>query len=48
LTAYREVDFEHRGLERFGDAAARLLDATGTGWAQILESDQRAALSEAG
>ena len=32
------VDFEHRGLERFGEAAKRLLGEMDTGWGQILES----------
>jgi len=35
------VDFEHRGLERFGAAADRLHKAMGEGWGQILESFAR-------
>ena len=41
------VDFEHRNLERFGEAAERLLRDMDTGWGQILESYQRTAVSEA-
>jgi uncharacterized protein YndB with AHSA1/START domain len=37
------VDFEHRDLERFGEAAERLRDAMGRGWGQILESYQQTA-----
>ena len=37
------VDFEHRDLERFGDAAERLRRAMGEGWGQILESYARSA-----
>jgi uncharacterized protein YndB with AHSA1/START domain len=37
------MDFEHRNIERFGDAAERLRKAMDTGWGQILESYERAA-----
>src|SRR4029077_13791729 len=37
------VDFEHRDLERFGEAAERLRRDMGTGWGQILDSFARAA-----
>jgi len=40
------VDFEHRNLERFGEAAERLRGQMGTGWGQILESFMNAAKSE--
>jgi hypothetical protein len=36
------MDFEHRNIERFGDAAERLRKAMDTGWGQILESYERA------
>ena len=42
-----QVDFEHRNLERFGEAAERLQGAMGTGWGQILESYKRTAVAEA-
>ena len=32
------VDFEHRNLERFGEAAERLQGAMDAGWGQILDS----------
>jgi len=32
------VDFEHRHLERFGDAAERLRTAMGSGWGEILDN----------
>jgi uncharacterized protein YndB with AHSA1/START domain len=32
------VDFEHRNIERFGDAAERLRGLMDTGWGQILAS----------
>ena len=32
------VDFEHRNIERFGDAAERLRGLMDTGWGQILVS----------
>jgi len=41
------VDFEHRNLERFGEAAERLRGAMGTGWGQILESYRHTAVAEA-
>ena len=41
------VDFEHRDLERFGEAAERLRGAMDTGWGQILESYKRTAIAEA-
>jgi uncharacterized protein YndB with AHSA1/START domain len=41
------VDFEHRNLERFGEAAERLRGEMGTGWGQILESYKRTAMAEA-
>lgn len=37
------VDFEHRRLERFGEAAERLQHEMGAGWGQILESYVRTA-----
>ena len=37
------VDFEHRNIERFGDAAERLRRDMDTGWGQILESYRRTA-----
>ncbi len=37
------VDFEHRDLERFGDAAERLFGMMGEGWAGILECFTRTA-----
>ena len=37
------VDFEHRNLERFGEAAERLRGAMAQGWGQILESFVRTA-----
>src|SRR5437763_1315808 len=40
------VDFEHRNLERFGEAAERLRGAMGTGWEQILESYRHTAVAE--
>jgi len=36
------VDFEHRNLERFGAAAARLRTLMGDGWAGILDAFARA------
>jgi len=39
------VDFEHRNLERFGEAAERLRGEMGRGWGQILESYARTATS---
>jgi len=41
------VDFEHRNLERFGDAAERLRGAMGEGWGQILDSYLHTAASAA-
>ncbi|HLY36897.1 MAG TPA: SRPBCC family protein [Candidatus Binatia bacterium] len=41
------VDFEHRNLERFGDAAERLRGLMGDGWGQILDSYVRAAAEQA-
>ena len=41
------VDFEHRNLERFGEAAERLRGEMGSGWEQILESYRRTAIAEA-
>ena len=41
------VDFEHRNLERFGEAAERLKGAMGQGWGQILDSYVRAAVAAA-
>ncbi len=41
------VDFEHRNLERFGDAAERLRGLMGDGWGQILESYVRTAAEQA-
>ncbi len=41
------VDFEHRNLERFGEAAEQLRGAMDTGWGQILESYRRTAVAEA-
>jgi len=41
------VDFEHRNLERFGDAAEQLRGSMDTGWGQILESYRRTAVAEA-
>ena len=37
------VDFEHRHLERFGDAAERLRGGMDTGWGEILASYTRVA-----
>ena len=37
------VDFEHRNLDRFGAAAARLRTMMGEGWGGILDSYARAA-----
>jgi uncharacterized protein YndB with AHSA1/START domain len=37
------VDFEHRNIERFGDAAERLRGLMDTGWGQILASYEHAA-----
>ena len=37
------VDFEHRNLERFGEAAERLRGEMARGWGQILESFVRTA-----
>ena len=41
------VDFEHRNLERFGEAAERLRGLMGDGWGQILESYKQTAVAEA-
>jgi uncharacterized protein YndB with AHSA1/START domain len=41
------VDFEHRDLERFGEAAERLRGEMGSGWGQILESYKQTAIAEA-
>jgi uncharacterized protein YndB with AHSA1/START domain len=41
------VDFEHRNLERFGEAAERLRRDMGTGWGQILDSYVRTAVAQA-
>jgi len=41
------VDFEHRNLERFGEAAERLRGLMGDGWGQILESYKLTAVAEA-
>ena len=41
------VDFEHRNLERFGEAAERLKGEMGRGWGQILDSYVRAAVAAA-
>jgi len=41
------VDFEHRNIERFGEAAERLRGGMDTGWGQILESYVRSAVAEA-
>lgn len=38
------VEFEHRHLERFGDAAERLREEMGTGWSEILQSYAQTAL----
>jgi uncharacterized protein YndB with AHSA1/START domain len=35
------VDFEHRGLERFGDAADRLRRSMDAGWGRILDAFAR-------
>ena len=37
------VDFEHRHIERFGDAAERLRGMMDSGWGQILASYEHAA-----
>jgi uncharacterized protein YndB with AHSA1/START domain len=39
------VDFEHRHLERFGDAAERLRGAMDTGWGEILDGYAQAAVA---
>jgi len=39
------VDFEHRNLERFAEAAERLRNAMGMGWGEILESYARTAVA---
>ncbi|HUE39063.1 MAG TPA: SRPBCC family protein [Candidatus Binatia bacterium] len=41
------VDFEHRNLERFGEAAERLRGLMGEGWGQILESYKQTAVAAA-
>ncbi len=41
------VDFEHRNLERFGDAAEQLRGSMDTGWGQILDSYKRTAVAQA-
>jgi uncharacterized protein YndB with AHSA1/START domain len=41
------VDFEHRDLQRFGDAAERLREEMGKGWGQILESYRLTAIANA-
>jgi len=41
------VDFEHRNLERLGEAAERLRHAMDAGWSQILESYTAAAAARA-
>jgi uncharacterized protein YndB with AHSA1/START domain len=41
------VDFEHRNLERFGEAAERLKRDMDGGWEQILQSYARIAVAEA-
>jgi uncharacterized protein YndB with AHSA1/START domain len=41
------VDFEHRQLERFGEAAQRLSGDLNKGWGQILESYRLTANAEA-
>ena len=47
LSATRtQVDFEHRDLEKFGDAAERLQGAMGEGWAGILASFGGSATAE--
>ena len=38
------VDFEHRHLERFGEAAERLRDGMDGGWGEILDSYVRTAV----
>ncbi|HZR79561.1 MAG TPA: SRPBCC family protein [Candidatus Binatia bacterium] len=40
------VDFEHRNLDRFGDAAERMQRDLGGGWGQILESYAETAVDE--
>ena len=39
------VDFEHRNLERFAEAAERLRNAMGMGWGEILDSYARTAVA---
>ena len=41
------VDFEHRDLERLGEAAGRLLGEMDAGWGQILESYRLTAIANA-
>jgi uncharacterized protein YndB with AHSA1/START domain len=41
------VDFEHRDLERFGEAADRLRGDMDKGWGQILESYRQTAIANA-
>jgi hypothetical protein len=41
------VDFEHRNLERLGEAAARLRGEMDKGWGQILDNYTRTAVSSA-
>jgi uncharacterized protein YndB with AHSA1/START domain len=41
------VDFEHRNLERFGEAAERLRGQIDGGWGEILESYRRTTAAEA-
>ncbi len=41
------VDFEHRNLERFGEAAERLRDQMGAGWGAIIESYRQTATAAA-
>ena len=41
------VDFEHRNLERFGEAAERLRGDMDAGWGQILESYRQTAIANA-
>jgi len=41
------VEFEHRDLQRFGDAAERLREEMGKGWGQILESYRLTAIANA-